>query len=63
MKKSYELFYIKKGYWIYIRKILPDATLIMLEKTMDLATILLVQYRFLNHWSIDKHNAKVWEVN
>ena len=45
-------------------KILPDTTLIMLERTMYLATILLlVQYRFQNHWSDGKHNAKVQTEN
>ena len=44
-----------------IRKILSDATLIMLERTMYLAIIL--KYRIQNHRSNDKHNAKVWTVN
>ena len=44
-----------------IRKILSDATLIMLERTMYLAIIL--KYRFQNHRSNGKHNAKVWTVN
>ena len=44
------LFNIKRGCWIYKRKILSDATLIMLERAMYLAAILfLVQYRFHNH--------------
>ena len=36
-----------------------DTTLIMLERTMHLAIILLlVKCRFQNHWSDGKHNAK-----
>ena len=47
-----------------ICKILSDTTLIMLDRTMYLAIIsLLVKYRFQNHWSDGKHNAKVWTVN
>ena len=47
----------------YLRKILSDTTLIMLERTMYLAIILLlVKYRFQNHWSDGKHNAKVRTV-
>ena len=43
---------------------LSDTTLIMLERTVYLAIILLlVKYRFQNHWSDGKHNAKVWTVN
>ena len=50
---------VKNGSWIHIRKILSDVTLIMLERTMYLAIILLlVQYRFQNYWSDSKHNAK-----
>ena len=50
--------------YIYLRKILSDAILIMLERTIYLAIImLLVQYRFQNHWSDGKHNAKVWTEN
>ena len=64
MKKNFKFFEIKMGSWIHIRKILSDTTLIMLERTMYLAIILLlVQYRFQNHWSDGKHNAKVWTVN
>ena len=49
---------------IYIRKILSDTSLILLVRTMYLATILLlVQYRFHNHGSDGKHNAKVRTVN
>ena len=41
-----------------------DATLITLERTMYLAIILLlVKYKFQNHWSDGKHNAKVGTVN
>ena len=64
MKKNYTSFRCQEGSWIQIRKILSDTTLIMLERTMYLAIILLlVQYRFQNHWSDGKHNAKVWTVN
>ena len=52
MKTNYKFFDINSGFWIQIRKILSDATLIMLESTMYLAVILLlVKYRFQNHWS------------
>ena len=52
MKRNYKFVDIKSGFWIQIRKILSDATLIMLESTMYLAVILLlVKYRFQNHWS------------
>ena len=48
----------------FLRKILSDTTLITLERTMYLAIILpLVNYRFQNHWSDGKHNAKVPTVN
>ena len=65
MKKDYNFFVnIKRGSWIHIRKILSDTTLIMLERTMYLAIILLVvQYRFHNHRPDGKHNAKVRTVN
>ena len=47
-----------------MRKILSDTTLIMLERTMYLAIILLlVKCRLQNHGSNGKHNAKVWAVN
>ena len=47
-----------------MRKILSVTTLIMLERTMHLAIILLlVQYRFQNHSSDGKHNAKVGTEN
>ena len=43
-------FNITMGSWIHIRKILSDTTLIMLDRTMYLAAILLlVLYRFHNH--------------
>ena len=55
MKKNYTSFRCQEGSWIQIRKILSDATLIMLERTMYLAIILLLlQYRFQNHWSDQK---------
>ena len=58
MKKNYTSFRCQEGSWIQIRKILSDTTLIMLERTMYLAIILLlVKYRFQNHWSDGKHNA------
>ena len=39
-------------------------TIIMLGRTIYLAIILLlVKYRFQNHWSDGKHNAKVQTVN
>ena len=58
------LFNIKRGSWIHICKILSGTTLIMLERTMHLVTILLlVQYRFQNHWSDGKHKAKVQTEN
>ena len=47
-----------------IHKILSDTTLIMLERTMHLAIILLlVKCRFQNNRSNVKHNAKVWTVH
>ena len=53
-----------RGSWIHICKILSGTTLIMLERTMYLAImLLLVQHRFYNHWSDGKHNAKVNTVN
>ena len=64
MKKNYTSFRCQKGFWIQIRKILSDTTLIMLERTVHLAIILLlVKYRFQNHWSDGKHNAKVQTLN
>ena len=52
------------GSWIHLPKILSDTTLIMLERTMYLAIILLlVKYRFQNHWSDGKYNVKVQRVN
>ena len=64
MKKNYTSFICQEGSWIQIRKILSDTTLLMLEKTMYVAIILmLVKYRFQNHWSGGKHNAKVRTVN
>ena len=64
MKKSYDFFNINRGSCIYISKILFDTTLIMLERTMSVATILFLgQYKFNKPWYDDKHNAKVWTVN
>ena len=64
MKKNYASFRCQESSWIQIRKILSDTTLIMLERTMHLAIILLlVKCRFQNHWSYGTHNAKVRTVN
>ena len=46
-----------------MRKILSDATLIMLDRMCLAIILLLVKYRFQNHWSDGKHNAKVETVN
>ena len=63
MKKNHNFFNTKRGSWIHISKILSDRTLIVLERTMYLAIILLlVQYRVQNHWSDGRHNAKVRTV-
>ena len=46
MKKKYKFFDIKRGSWIHIRKILFNTLLITLERTMYLATVLLLaRYR------------------
>ena len=64
MKKNYTSFRCEEDFRIQIRKILSDTALIMLERTMHLATILLlVKGRFQNHLSYGKHNAKVRTVN
>ena len=64
MKKNYTSFRCQEGSWIQIRKILSDTALIMLERTMYLAMILLLmQYKFQNYWSNGKHNAKVQTVS
>ena len=64
MNKNYSSFRCQEGSWTQIRKILSNTTLIMLERTMHLAIILLlVKCRFQNHWSNGKHNAKVRTVN
>ena len=65
MKKnySYSFFDINRVSWIQTRK-MSDTTLIMLEGTMYLAIILLLmKYKFQNHWSDGKHDAKVRTVN
>ena len=63
MMKNYTSFRCKEGSWIQIRKILSDTILIILERTMHLATILsLVKCTFQNHWSDGKYNAKVRTV-
>ena len=64
MKKNYTSFRCQESSWIQIRKILSDTTLIMLERTMYLTIILLLMnYRFQNHWAGGKYNAKVQAVN
>ena len=64
MKKNYISFGCQEVSRIQIRKILSDATLITLERTMHLAIrLFLVTCRFQNYWSNGKHNAKVWTVN
>ena len=66
MNKNYNFFLIPKEVpeYIYLRKILSDTTLIMLERTMYLAIILLlVQYRFQNHWYDGRHNGKLRTEN
>ena len=64
MKKKHISFRCQEGSWIQIHRILSDTTVIMLERTMNLAIILLlVKCRFQNHWSNGKHDANVWTVN
>ena len=64
MKNNYTSFRCQEGSSIQIHKILSDATLNLLERTMRLVIILLlVKCRFQNHWSDGKHNAKVWTVH
>ena len=60
-EEELQLFLISTGIpRIHIRKILSNTTLIMLERTMHLAIILLLlQYRFQNHGSDGERNAKV----
>ena len=63
MKKNY-IFWYQEEFLNTNTQILSDTTLIMLERTMYLAIILLlVKYIFQNHWYDGKHNAKVWTVN
>ena len=59
MKKNYTSFRCQEGSWIQIRKILSDATLIILERMHLAIILLLVKSRFQNHWSNGKHNAKI----
>ena len=40
-----------------------DTTLIMLERTIHLAIMLLVKCKCQSHWFNDKFNARVWIVN
>ena len=64
MNKNNTPFRCQEGFWIQICKMLSDTTLIMLERTMHLAILLLLmKCRFQNHWSNGKHNAKVQTVN
>ena len=64
MKKNYTSFRCQEGSWIQICKILSATTLIMSERTMHLALILLlVKCTFQNHSSNGKNNAKVRTVN
>ena len=57
-EEHYTSFRCQEGSWIKIRKIY-DTKVIILERTMHLAIILLlVKCRFQNHWSNGKHNAK-----
>ena len=58
------IFLISRGFPVHICKVLSGTTLIMLERMMYLAIVmLLVQHRFYNHWSDGKHHAKVKTVN
>ena len=58
-EEEQQFFDIKRG-----SEGLSATALIMLERTMFLAIILLlVKYRFQNHWPGGKHNAKVRTVN
>ena len=53
-----------RGFLNINTQILSDIALIMLERTMHLAVILLfVKCTFQNHGSNGKHNAKVQTVN
>ena len=62
--RTIHFFNIKMSSRIHIRKILSDTTLIIIERTIYLAIILLsVKYRFNNHWSNGKHNAQVRTEN
>ena len=63
MKKNYTSLDVKRVLEYKYAKYY-DTTLIMLERTMYLAIILLlVQYRLQNHWSDGRHNAKLRTVN
>ena len=62
-EEHYTSFRCQEGSWIQIRKILSDATLIILERMHLAIILLLVKSRFQNHWSNGEHNAKVWTVN
>ena len=63
-KEEPEIFIISRGASEYIYAKYYDTALILLERTMYSAIILLlVQYKFQNHWSDGKHNAKVQTVN
>ena len=62
MKKNYKFLWYQEGFLNTNTPNIIDTTLIMLERTMYLAMLLLVKYRFQNHWSDGKHNAKVRTV-
>ena len=62
MKKNYKFLWYQEGFLNTNTPTIIDTTLIMLERTMYLAMLLLVKYRFQNHWSDGKHNAKVRTV-
>ena len=63
-EELYIFLNINRVSWIHMRKMLSDITLIMVERTMYLAIILLsVQYKLHNHWSDGKNSAKVRTVN
>ena len=63
MKKHHNFFLYQEGFLNTDTKILSDTTLIMLERTMYFAILLLMKYRFQNHWSDGKHNTKEKTVN
>ena len=51
MKKNYNVFWYQEEFLNINRQTFYDTTLIMLGRTMYLtAILLLVRYRFQNHW-------------